>query len=442
MKFYSTNNKNNIVSFRDATLKGISDDGGLFMPSSFPVLPDGFINNISSYSFKEISLTVAKNLLSEDLPENVLSKIVDRAINFDAPLIPLDDTINILELFHGPTLAFKDFGARFMAETMSYLNQDSNKELIILVATSGDTGSAVANGFYKVEGIRVVLLYPGNKVSKTQEQQLTTLGENITALEVDGTFDDCQRLVKQAFLDINLNREMILSSANSINISRLIPQSFYYFNAYAQLKNKSKPVIISVPSGNFGNLTAGLFAKEMGLPVQKYIAATNANDVFPEYLNTSVYKSKPSIKTLSNAMDVGNPSNFVRILDLYKRSHDIIKTIIYSRSFSDIQTINAMKEVKLKYNYIIDPHGAVGYLAYQSYLTCLSGRQATGNLNDVSGIILETAHPAKFADIVENVIETKIEIPEILKSCMNKQKLSVKISTNYNDLKDYLLNNN
>jgi threonine synthase len=435
MKFYSINNKNDIVSFKEAVLKGIADDGGLFMPSEIPKLENNFIQDISKIPFKEISFTVAKNLLKDDLPDNVLLKIVDSAINFDAPVVPLDDNTNVLELFHGPTLAFKDFGARFMAETMSYLNKDSDKEIVILVATSGDTGSAVANGFYKINGIKVVLLYPGGKVSRIQEQQLTTLGENITALEVDGTFDDCQSLVKQAFMDKQLTGNMTLSSANSINIARLIPQSFYYFNAFAQVSEKKQPVFISVPSGNFGNLTAGLFAKEMGLPVHKFIAAVNANDVFSNYIKTSVYTSKPSVKTLSNAMDVGNPGNFARILDLYGHSHNIIKQLIYAASFSDEQTKAAMKEVYSRYNYVIDPHGAVGYLALQSYIKeC--------RFSNYGGIILETAHPSKFADIVENVINKKIEIPERLKLCLSKEKHSVKISINYDDLKNFLLETN
>jgi threonine synthase len=414
MKFYSTNNKNNIVSFKHAVLNGIADDGGLFMPAEIPKLSDGFIQNISDLSFNDISYTVAKNLLKEDLPDEILTKIVNSAINFDAPVVSLDDKTGILELFHGPTLAFKDFGARFMAATMSYLNRDSDKEIVILVATSGDTGSAVANGFYKVDGIKVVLLYPGGKVSRIQEQQLTTLGENVTALEVDGTFDDCQRLVKQAFPDKQVTDKITLSSANSINIARLIPQSFYYFRAYAQVCERKQPVIISVPSGNFGNLTAGLFAREMGLPVHKYIAATNANDVFPNYLRTSVYTAKPSVQTLSNAMDVGNPSNFARILDLYGHNHDTIKNIIYSSSFNDEQTKSAMKEIYSRYNYIIDPHGAVGYLAFQKYI-------AENPMDDYAGVILETAHPSKFGDIVEDVIGKKIEIPERLKLCLSKE---------------------
>ena len=432
MKFYSTNNKNNIASFKDAVLKGIADDGGLFMPASLPKLQDSFINNISSIPFKEISYTIAKNLLHEDLTDNVLSDIINSAINFDAPIVKLDDKTNILELFHGPTLAFKDFGARFMAETISYLNKDSDKEIVILVATSGDTGSAVANGFYKADGIKVVLLYPGGKVSKIQEQQLTTLGGNITALEVDGTFDDCQRLVKQAFLEAQLTQKMTLSSANSINIARLIPQSFYYFYAYAQVSKKGMPVIISVPSGNFGNLTAGLFARGMGLPVKQYIAAANANDVFPVYLRTSVYTPKPSVRTLSNAMDVGNPSNFARILDLYGQNYNTIKNIIYSASFSDERTKSAMQEVYNKYNYKIDPHGAVGYLAFQQFIK-------ENDINNYTGVILETAHPAKFADIVEDVIKKNIEIPERLRLCLDKEKQSVKISKNFDDLKNFLL---
>ncbi len=433
MKFYSTNNKNNIVTFREAVLKGIAVDAGLFMPAEIPKLPSNFFNIIDTLSFKEISFIAAKQILGQDLSDKILSEIINSSITFDAPLIKLNNELNILELFHGPTLAFKDFGARFMANVMAYLNKDSDKEITILVATSGDTGSAVANGFYKVDGIKVILLYPSQKVSKIQEQQLTTLGENVTALEVQGTFDDCQRLVKQAFLDKDLIKHYTLSSANSINIARLLPQSFYYFYAYAQLDNKNLPVIISVPSGNFGNLTAGLFAKEMGLPINKFIAATNANDVFPKYLETSVFKSKPSVKTLSNAMDVGNPSNFVRILDLCNKDHDFIKQEIFSASFSDEETINAMKEIKSKYNYTIDPHGAVGYLALEKFIS-------ENEYDKFNGIVLETAHPAKFADIVEEVLCQKIEIPDRLKLCLKKEKHSIKISTDFSELKEFIRN--
>ena len=434
MKFYSTNDKNNLVSFKEAVLKGIANDGGLFMPVEIPKLPSTFFKSIDKLSFKEISFQVAKQFFGQDLNDEVLSEIINSTITFGAPLVRLNDELNILELFHGPTLAFKDFGARFMANVMAYLNKESDKEIKILVATSGDTGSAVANGFYKVKGIKVVLLYPSKKVSNTQEQQLTTLGENISALEVKGTFDDCQRLVKQAFLDKDLIKHCTLSSANSINIARLLPQSFYYFYTYSKIKDKNLPLIISVPCGNLGNLTAGLIAMEMGLPVQKFIAATNANDVFPKYLETSVFKAKPSVKTLSNAMDVGNPSNFVRILDLYNHDHNLIKQKIFSASFSDEQTIEAIKEIKSNYNYIIDPHGAVGYLAMKKFI-------AVNNYDQFNGVILETAHPAKFADIVENVLDQKIEIPERLQSCLTKKKSSIEISKDYLDFKNFILSN-
>ena len=403
------------------------------MPSEIKVLPEDFFKNIFKYSFKEISFLIADNLFNSDIPKSELENIINSSITFEAPLVPLNRKINILELFHGPTLAFKDFGARFMANTLAYLNKNSNKEITILVATSGDTGSAVANGFYDVDGINVTLLYPSNKVSKIQEQQLTTLDKNITALEVLGTFDDCQRLVKQAFLDKDITSIKKVSSANSINLARLLPQSFYYFNAYAQLKDKNLQTIISVPSGNFGNLTAGLIAKKMGLPITKFIAATNSNDVFPKYLETSNYHPQPSIKTISNAMDVGDPSNFKRILDLYNHNHQLIKNDIYSKSFTDEETITAMKEVYSNYNYIIDPHGAVGYLALNSYNEELK-------LDSFNGIILETAHPGKFADIVEKSLNRKIEIPARLKNCLTKEKHSIKISNSYKDFKEFLLN--
>ncbi len=433
MKYYSTNNKNNIVSFKEAVIKGIPEDGGLFMPSEIGKLPEHFFENISNYSFKDISFLAADNLFNSDIPKSELEKIINSTITFDAPLVSLNNQLNILELFHGPTLAFKDFGARFMANTLSYLNKSSNKEITILVATSGDTGSAVANGFYDVDGVNVILLYPSNKVSKIQEQQLTTLDKNITALEILGTFDDCQRLVKKAFLDKDITSIKKISSANSINLARLLPQSFYYFNAYAQLKDKSLQTLISVPSGNFGNLTAGLIAKRMGLPVNKFIAATNSNDIFPKYLETSEYHPRPSIKTISNAMDVGDPSNFKRILDLYNHDHQKIKNDIYSKSFSDEETISAMKEVHSNYNYIIDPHGAVGYIALKSYIE-------EYKLNSFSGIILETAHPGKFADVVEKSINKEIEIPDRLKKCLTKEKHSIKLSSSYKDFKEFLMN--
>jgi threonine synthase len=434
MKFYSTNDKSVSVSLKEAVLKGIADDGGLYMPYEIPHHRDSFIHNLDKLTFHEIAFETAKLFLNEEIPVGEIENIISGAINFEAPLARLNDNINVLELFHGPTLAFKDFGARFMSKVMSYfiLHSNEKKDITILVATSGDTGSAVANGFYKTEGINVILLYPSQKVSHIQEQQLTTLGENVTALEVEGTFDDCQRLVKTAFPDKDITNKITLSSANSINIARLIPQSFYYINAFAQLHDRSKPVIISVPSGNFGNLTAGLFAKEMGLPVNKFIAAVNSNDVFPEYLKTGKFTPRPSVKTISNAMDVGNPSNFARILDLYRHDYEIIKNIIYSAGFNDDETREGIREVNNKFNYVIDPHGSVGYLALKKYA-------GENNLTGYNGIILETAHPAKFKDEVEGVLNRGIEIPQILKECLHKEKRSVKISKEFNDLKSFLL---
>lgn len=435
MRYYSTKNKNYKISFRDAVLKGIAPDGGLFMPEEIPEFEMNFFKNVSDLSLKEIAFLVSKKLFGSDIKIIDLESIVDSSITFDAPLVQLSDNINILELFHGQTLAFKDFGARFMANTVAYLNRNEDKEINILVATSGDTGSAVANGFFNVDKINVVLLYPSKKVSKIQEQQLTTLGKNITTLEVKGTFDDCQSLVKKAFSDNELNSKMTLSSANSINIARLLPQAFYYFNAYAKVEDKKLPTVISVPSGNFGNLTAGLIAKRMGLPVKRFIAATNSNDVFTKYIDTAVFKAKPSVKTLSNAMDVGNPSNFERILDLYNHDHRKIKSDIFSKSFSDEETVNAIKEVYSKYNYVIDPHGAVGFLALESFLT------EARNTN-INGVVVETAHYSKFADIVENALNIKTDIPERLAICLSKEKRSIKISNEFNDLKEFLLSTN
>jgi threonine synthase len=435
MKLYSTNDKSVSVSIKEAVLKGIADDGGLFMPYEIPKHRESFISNLDKLTFNEIAFETAKLFLSDEVPVKDIDNIISEAITFDAPLARLNEDVSVLELFHGPTLAFKDFGARFMAKLMSYFILQSGsdkKKITILVATSGDTGSAVANGFYKTDGIDVVLLYPSEKVSLIQEKQLTTLGENVTALEVEGTFDDCQRLVKAAFPDRDIKSKMTLSSANSINIARLIPQSFYYINAVARLQDKNKPVVISVPSGNFGNLTAGLFAMEMGLPVNRFIAAVNSNDVFLEYLNTGKFTPRPSVKTISNAMDVGNPSNFARIMDLYKNDYNRIKDIIYSATFNDTETRNGIKEVYDKYNYTIDPHGAVGYLALKKY-------SEENNLTNYNGIILETAHPAKFKDDVEEAIGKEVEIPPLLQKCLQKEKRSVKISKEFSSLKSFLM---
>ena len=432
MNYYSTNGKSKQVSFREAVIKGIADDGGLFLPAEIKIMPEEFFKNISTLSFQEIAVNVAEKFIEKEIPQNDLEELIYKTLNFPAPIVPLNKNIFILELFHGPTLAFKDFGARFMAKSLSYFLRNENKEVIVLVATSGDTGSAVANGFYNVEGIQVILLYPSGKVSHIQEQQLTTLSGNITALEIEGAFDDCQRLVKQAFADEELNKYKNLTSANSINIARLIPQSFYYFNAYAQLKNKEKPLIFSVPSGNLGNLTGGLLAYKMGLPVQKFIAACNANDVLPHYVEYGEFVPKPSVKTISNAMDVGNPSNFARIVTLFENDYSLIKKVLFSRSFSDDETRLAMKEVFNKYNYVIEPHGAVGYLTLKEYLK--------NNPGENQSIILETAHPAKFLDEVENVIGEPIKIPERLRICLEKKKNSIKLSKDFKEFKNFLIN--
>jgi len=435
MRFYSTKNRNISVTLREAVLKGIAADGGLYMPEQIPSIGKDKLNRISSLSFNEIAFEISRLILDSDIPEKDLKDLIDKIYSFSSPLIKIDENLNVLELFHGPTLAFKDFGARFAAALISYLIRDEETDITILVATSGDTGSAVASAFYKMPKIKIVLLYPSGKISEMQERQITTYGENVTALEVEGNFDDCQLLVKAGFADEELKQKMILTSANSINIARLFPQAFYYFFGYAQLEDKSKPIIFSVPSGNFGNLTAGIMAFKMGLPIYKFIAATNANDVFPYYLKTGNFIPKPSVKTISNAMDVGNPSNFVRITSLLGNSHELVSRVIFSESFSDQLTINAIKEIKEKFNYIMDPHGAVGYLALKSFI-------AETELENYNGIILETAHPAKFVTIVERAVNQKIEMPELLTSCLEKKKLSQKISNRFSDFKEFLLSLN
>lgn len=431
MKLYSTKNKNHVVSLKEAVLKGLPPDNGLYMPESIPQLPKSFIDNLSNLTFAEIAFEVSKNLIGDYIPEADLKAIIDSSINFPAPVIRLNDSQHILELFHGPSLAFKDFGARFMAQLMSYFNKGEQKELVILVATSGDTGGAVAAGFYKTPGVKVVILYPSGKVSMLQEKQLTTLGENIEAVEINGTFDDCQAIVKQSFLDKELNKSIRLSSANSINIARLIPQSFYYFEAFKQLKNK-KEVVFCIPSGNFGNLTAGLFAKRMGLPIHHFIAATNTNDVVPEYLFSGEYQPRPSVRTISNAMDVGSPSNFARMMDLYGSTWNIIKKDISGYFFYDEETRQGVKEVYDKFNYTIDPHGAIGYLALKEY------QKENPNTN---GVILETAHPSKFIDDMEDILKRDIHIPERLAVLKTKKKTSVLMENNYSQFKDWLLEN-
>lgn len=427
MQFYSTNNKSLRVSLREAVLKGLADDGGLFMPERIPQLSKSFFEQ--PHSPTQLAFAVAEALLGEDIPKEKLEKIVRETLDFPIPLVKVAEDIYALELYHGPTLAFKDVGARFMARVLSHFREHEQQDITVLVATSGDTGSAVANGFLGVKGIKVVILYPAGKVSEIQEKQLTTLGQNITALEVDGTFDDCQRLVKQAFSDAELNRQITLTSANSINVARLIPQIFYYLIARAQAPINDQQVVICVPSGNFGNLTAGLIAKRMGLDVFQFIAATNVNDIVPNYLLSGIYSPKPSKQTISNAMDVGNPSNFARMLDLYGNDLKAMQQDIVGYHFTDEQTRLTMRKVYKENNYLLDPHGAVGFAALRKYL---GGKKATG-------IFLETAHPAKFIDVVEEVVGEKIEIPAPLAACLSKPKKAIALENSYESLKEFLL---
>lgn len=429
MKLYSTNNKENRVGLKEAVLNAFPKDKGLYMPESIPNLPPSFFENIEQFSFAELSFLVAQNLIGDYLSEKDIYDIVHKAINFAAPLVQIDKHISTLELFHGPSMAFKDFGARFMAELMSHFLKDEKKETTILVATSGDTGGAVASGFYDVPGINVIILYPSGKVSPLQEMQLTTWGKNIKAVEVDGVFDDCQSLVKEAFIDDELCQRFKFSSANSINIARLIPQSFYYFEAYKQIKDKTEDIYFVVPSGNFGNLTAGLFAKRMGLPIKQFIAATNLNKTVPDYLATGEYKAKPSVQTISNAMDVGNPSNFVRMKELYGSTWNLIKKDIVGYSYNDDQTRNALKEIKNNHNYIADPHAAVAYLACNEHLEKNKGHY----------IFLETAHPGKFLEVVESTLNQKIDLPKKLSDFMSGKKESLICSDKYSDFKNLLL---
>ena len=435
MKLYSTNNPSLSVDFKEAVFNSMPQDKGLYMPYQIPVLDADFIQNIEKYSLPEIAFKVAKTILQDALPEADLKKIVEEAINFPAPVVKLDEKTYVLELFHGPSLAFKDFGARFMSRVMSYFLKEGEKTLNVLVATSGDTGGAVALGFLGVPNTQVTILYPKGKVSPIQELQLTTNGQNIRAVEIDGTFDDCQALVKQAFVDEELNKKFRLTSANSINISRLIPQTFYYFNAYAQLKREGiTDVVFSVPSGNFGNIGAGLLAFKMGLPAKHYIAATNVNDTVPEFFKTGVYQPKPSVATLSNAMDVGNPSNWVRIMSLFKNELDQLKKVVTAESYTDEQTRAAVQEVYEKYNYVVCPHTAIAWLAIEDY------RKTTGDRSS-AGVFLSTAHPCKFPDIYQGEIAGKIQIPEQVKVLEGKPKQAVELGVDFQGFKQYLLNN-
>lgn len=433
MKYYSTNGKADRATLHEAVVKGLASDKGLFMPEVIKHLPESFFEEIQDLSFQEIAYKVADAFFGEDIPAETLRQIVYDTLSFDCPVVKVTDTIYSLELFHGPTLAFKDVGARFMARLLGYfIKQEGSKQVNVLVATSGDTGSAVANGFLGVEGIHVYVLYPKGKVSAIQECQFTTLGQNITALEVDGVFDDCQALVKNAFMDKELNEKLYLTSANSINVARFLPQSFYYFYAYAQLcglVGKPEEVVFSVPSGNFGNITAGLMAKRMGLPVKRFIAANNRNDVFLQYLRTGVYTPRPSVATIANAMDVGDPSNFARILDLYGGSHDAICAEVSGVSYTDEQIRRTMSETFRNERYLLDPHGACGYQAL------VDGLQP-----GETGICLETAHPAKFLETVESAVGETISVPEKLQVFMQGEKQSILMPVGFNAFKHFLLN--
>lgn len=440
MNFYSTNDRNHSATLSEAIFRGLPPDNGLYMPERLDPLPDAFFEELPGLSFAEIGFRVSRHLLGDDVPEDELRELVYDAVNFPAPVVRLDERRYVLELFHGPSLAFKDFGARFMSRLMGHFNRGEEKQLVILVATSGDTGGAVAAGFYRTPGIEVVILYPKGKVSALQEKQLTTLGHNIHALEIDGTFDDCQAIVKQAFLDEELRKDIRLSSANSINISRLIPQSFYYFEAYKQLGAAGGPVAFSIPSGNFGNLTAGLLAKRMGLPVARFIAATNRNDVVPEYLREGEYRPRPSVATLSNAMDVGAPSNFARMLNLYGQvngldphapaTHEAMARDVVGFAYDDATTEAAVREVADRFGYVIDPHGAVGYLALTEW-------QASHP--DTRGVILETAHPSKFKPDVERILGRSIEVPERLAALAGREKVAEVMGTEYGGVREWLV---
>jgi threonine synthase len=436
MNYYSLNdptpggNSSSRVSFKEATIKGQAPDKGLYFPERIPTLPEDLIRNIGHYSKEEIAFRVIQPYIGDAIPAADLQKIVSETISFDFPLVAVTGKISTLELFHGPTLAFKDVGARFMSRCLGHFVRDSDQEVTVLVATSGDTGGAVANGFHDVEGVKVVILYPSGKVSSVQELQLTTLGSNISALEVSGSFDDCQRMVKQAFADPALNEALFLTSANSINVARWLPQQFYYFFAWHQWADKNNPPVISVPSGNFGNICAGLLAHRSGLPVKHFIAACNANAVVPDFLQTGQYHSRQAVATLSNAMDVGDPSNFVRILELFHKEFEPLKKVLTSYSISDAETSAAIKDVYFRYHYLPDPHGAVGFLALEKYLA---------EHTDQQGIFLETAHPVKFYDTVEPIIGEPVPMPAGVQSLLGKQKQSKKIAADYTELKEFLM---
>ena len=427
MRYYSLNNSSPLTSFKKAVQNGIAPDRGLYFPEEITPISKDFINNIDKYSNEDIAYEVIKQFIGDEIPATILKEIIKKTISFDFPVVNLDNNIGSLELFHGPTMAFKDVGARFMSQCLEYFNRDKTDDITVLVATSGDTGGAVASGFLNTKGVKVVILYPKGKVSEIQEKQLTTLGNNITALEVDGVFDDCQEMVKSAFLDENISRN--LTSANSINVARWLPQMFYFFFAYKQVSKHYKDIIFSVPSGNFGNICAGLMAQKLGLPVKHFVASTNINDTVPQYLLNGNYDPKPSKATISNAMDVGNPSNFIRIQELFNNKLSSLKKSFSSYSFSDDETKQMMKSIYDKFNYISEPHGAIGYLGLQKH----------GLKTNEFGVFLETAHPVKFLDVVQETLSVDVEIPSQIKQVMSKEKVALSVA-NYQELK-YFLNN-
>ncbi|WP_397445150.1 threonine synthase [Polaribacter sp. R77954] len=426
MNYYSLHHKSPKTTFKNAVVEGLAKDRGIYFPENITPLPKDFINNISEYSNHEIAFEAIKQFVGDEIPTEKLKEIIAETVSFDFPVVKVDDNIASLELFHGPTMAFKDVGAKFMAKCLEYFNKDNDDEVTVLVATSGDTGGAVANGFLGAKGVNVVILYPSGKVSDIQEKQLTTLGQNITALEVDGVFDDCQDMVKTAFLDKEIQRT--LTSANSINVARWLPQMFYFFFAYKALHKQHKNLVFSVPSGNFGNICAGIMAQKLGLPIKHFVASTNINDTVPNFLVDGIYQPKPSKATISNAMDVGNPSNFIRIRELFNNDLDTLKSAFSSYSFTDDETRETMKSIYKNSGYVADPHGAVGYLGLKKH----------GLKENEFGVFLETAHPVKFLDVVEETLPVKVEIPEQIQKVINNKKVAIKASS-YEDLKAYLM---
>ena len=426
MNYYSLHHKSPKSTFKNAVVQGLAKDRGIYFPETITPLSKDFIENITEYTNQEIAFEVIKQFVGDEIPTDKLKEIIEETVSFDFPVVKIDDNIASLELFHGPTMAFKDVGAKFMAKCLEYFNQGNTEEVTVLVATSGDTGGAVANGFLGAKGVNVVILYPSGKVSDIQEKQLTTLGQNIRALEVDGVFDDCQEMVKTAFLDEEITKT--LTSANSINVARWLPQMFYFFFTYKELQKQNKDIVFSVPSGNFGNICAGIMAQKLGLPVKHFVASTNINDTVPNFLKEGKYTPKPSKATISNAMDVGNPSNFIRIQELFNNDLETLKNSFSSYSFTDDETRETMKEIYKNSGYVADPHGAVGYLGLKKY----------GLKENEIGVFLETAHPVKFLDVVEETLPVKVEIPSQIKKVINNKKVAQKIAT-YQGLKDFLL---